>query len=196
SSWGVLLSPRASSFDAIIDAAEAVVLEAGASHMTLDAVAAKAGVSKGGLLHHFPNKVALLVAMVKRQINMHQESLKKILDEIPEGPSRELKGFILSILYRERARDNLGASLSAAVAHDPRLNEPVRKVVAETYARFASSDMSFEKAAIIALAADGLWLQEMLSISPFTEKQRVRIINELLGMTDEKAPDRERGRKK
>jgi AcrR family transcriptional regulator len=164
--------------------------------MTLDAVAAKAGVSKGGLLHHFPNKVALLVAMVKRQINMHQESLKKILDEIPEGPSRELKGFILSILYRERDRDNLGASLSAAVAHDPRLNEPVRKVVAETYARFASSDMSFEKAAVIALAADGLWLQEMLSISPFTEKQRVRIINELLGMTDEKAPDRERGRKK
>jgi len=39
------VSPRASSYDAIIDAAEAVVIEAGASHMTLDAVAAKAGVS-------------------------------------------------------------------------------------------------------------------------------------------------------
>jgi len=189
------VSPRASSYDAIIDAAEAVVIEAGASHMTLDAVAAKAGVSKGGLLHHFPSKTALLVAMVKRQISTHQETLKRILEEIPEGPSKDLKGFILSILYRERDRDNLGASLSAAVAHDPRLNEPVRKVVAETYARFASRNVPFEKAAIIALAADGLWLQEMLSISPFTEKQRTGIINELLRMADEQASEGKRSRK-
>ncbi len=188
------MSPRASSYDTIIDAAEAVVLEAGASHMTLDAVAAKAGVSKGGLLHHFPNKVSLLVAMVQRQIEMHQKVLKKILREIPESPSRELKGFILSVLYRERDRDNLGASLSAAVAHDPRLNEPVRKVVTETYARLACGGIPFEKAAIIALAADGLWLQEMLSISPFTEEQRTKIVDELLSLADEQVPGGKRGR--
>jgi AcrR family transcriptional regulator len=67
------MSPRVSSYDAIIDAAGAVVVEAGASHMTLDAVAAKAGVSKGGLLHHFPTKVALLEAMIKRQIEAHEK---------------------------------------------------------------------------------------------------------------------------
>lgn len=180
------MSPRVSSYDAIIDAAETVVLEAGASHMTLDAVAAKAGVSKGGLLHHFPTKVALLVAMVKRQVQVHQEARKRILDDLPEGPARELKSFILAVLYRERGRgDSLGASLSAAVAHDPRLNEPVRKVVSEFYAQIASSGMAFERAAIIALAADGLWLQEMLSISTFTEEQRVKIIEELLRLADE-----------
>ena len=179
------MSPRVSSYDAIIDAAETVVLEAGASHMTLDAVAAKAGVSKGGLLHHFPTKVALLVAMVKRQVQVHQEARKRILDELPESPARDLKSFILSVLFRERGRDSLGASLSAAVAHDPRLNEPVRKVVSEFYAQIASSGMAFERAAIIALAADGLWLQEMLSISTFTEEQRVKIIEELLRLADE-----------
>ena len=82
------MSPRASSYDNIIDAAEAVVIETGASHMTLDAVAAKAGVSKGGLLHHFPNKVSLLMAMVQRQIKIHQDARKKILKNIPKGPSR------------------------------------------------------------------------------------------------------------
>jgi hypothetical protein len=45
--------------------------------------------------------------------------------------------------------------------------------------------MAFERAAIIALAADGLWLQEMLSISTFTEEQRVKIIEELLRLADE-----------
>ena len=38
----------------------------GAAHLTLDAVACKAGVSKGGLIHNFPTKDALLEAMVVR----------------------------------------------------------------------------------------------------------------------------------
>ncbi|MBA4390925.1 MAG: TetR/AcrR family transcriptional regulator [Syntrophus sp. (in: bacteria)] len=179
------VSPRASSYDAIIDAAEAVVIEAGASHMTLDAVAAKAGISKGGLLHHFPTKVALLEAMIKRQIAIHQEARKKICEELPGGPSRQVKGFVLSILHRDRGHDSLGASLLAAVFHNPRLNEPVRKVVREVYSGFASPGMKFERAAIIALAADALWMQEMLSISPFNEQQRDKIIEELLRLLDE-----------
>ena len=179
------MSPRASSYNAIMDAAEAVVIEAGASHMTLDAVAAKAGVSKGGLLHHFPSKVALLEAMIKRQIEIRQEAREKICNELPESPSRQVKGFVQSILYRDRGHDSLGASLFAAVAHNPRLNEPVHKVIRQIYGEFASSGMKFERAAIIALAADALWLQEMLSISPFNEQQRNKIIEELMRLLDE-----------
>ncbi len=181
------MSPRASSYNTIIDAAEAVVIEAGASHMTLDAVAAKAGVSKGGLLHHFPNKVALLVAMVERQIKMHQDARKKILRNIPKGPCRELKSFIIAAQNRNPLHNRLGASMSAAVSHDPRLNEPIRKVVRDNYMKFTASDIGFEKAAIVALAVDGMRLQEMLSISPFNEEQRARILDELLRLVDNQA---------
>lgn len=185
------MSPRASSYNTIIDAAEAVVVEAGASHMTLDAVAAKAGVSKGGLLHHFPNKVALLVAMVERQIKMHQDARKRALKGIPKGPCRELKSFIV-MAARERnpMHNRLGASMSAAISHDPRLNEPIRKVVQNTYMKFAGSDIGFERAAIIALAVDGMRLQEMLSISPFSEDERARILDELLRLIDEMAENK------
>jgi len=179
------MSPRVSSYDAIIDAAGAVVVEAGASHMTLDAVAAKAGVSKGGLLHHFPTKVALLEAMIKRQIETHEEARKKTYQELPDGPTRQVKSFLLSVLYRDRGSDRLGASLLAAVAHNPRLNEPVREIVKEVYGGFASPGIKFERAAIIALAADALWMQEMLSISPFNEEQRNKIIEGLLKLLDE-----------
>lgn len=179
------MSPRANSYDIIIDAAETVVIEAGASHMTLDAVAAKAGVSKGGLLHHFPNKNALLIAMIDRQINKHVEARKQILATLPEGPSRELKSFVLAVKNRDPRHYNLGASLSAAVAHDPHLNEPVRKVVKDTYATLTQGGLPFERASIIALAAEGLRLQEMLNISPFTDKQRARILNELVRLADE-----------
>ncbi len=38
----------------------------GTDKATLDAVAARAGVSKGGLLYHFPSKDAMMAAMVRR----------------------------------------------------------------------------------------------------------------------------------
>jgi AcrR family transcriptional regulator len=179
------MSPRASAYDAIIDAAEAVVIESGASHLTFDAVAAKAHISKGGLLHHFPTKIALLEAMVKRQIERRRSARKKIYGGLPDGPGRHVKGFVLSTLNRDKGYDRLGAALLAAVAHDPRLNEPVREIVKKTYGEFTLSGMKFEKATIIALAADALWLQEMLSVSPFTEEQRNKIIDELLRLIDE-----------
>ena len=184
------MSPRASSYNTIIDSAEAVIIEAGASHMTLDAVAAKAGVSKGGLLHHFPSKVALLIAMVERQIKIHQDARKKILKTIPKVPCRQLKSFVMAARDRNPAHIRLGASMTAAVSHDPRLSEPIRKVVHDNYMTFIEkSDMSFERAAIIALAVDGMRLQEMLSISPFDDEQRARIFDALLSLIDELRED-------
>ncbi|MAS15218.1 MAG: hypothetical protein CMH69_18135 [Nitratireductor sp.] len=44
--------------DVLLDSAEAVVLEEGVAHLILDAVSAKAGVSKGGLLYSLPIKEA------------------------------------------------------------------------------------------------------------------------------------------
>src|SRR5687767_14471935 len=42
----------------ILEAAERVVGDVGAARMTLEGVAQAAGVSKGGLLYHFPTKEA------------------------------------------------------------------------------------------------------------------------------------------
>src|SRR2546425_8416476 len=50
----------------LLDAAEAVVVRQGISNLTLDAVAAEAGMSKGGLLHHFRTKDRLVEALVVR----------------------------------------------------------------------------------------------------------------------------------
>lgn len=44
----------------ILLAASIVVKNNGVEKLTLEAVAKEAGVSKGGLLHHFPNKEALI----------------------------------------------------------------------------------------------------------------------------------------
>ena len=61
----------------IIDAAEQVVVDFGAGHLTFDAVALKAGLSRGGLLYHFPDKEALLKGMLDRLIERATERRAK-----------------------------------------------------------------------------------------------------------------------
>lgn len=52
--------------DRILDALEALLLERGVAALTLEAVAARAEVSKGGLLHYYRSKEALLAGLVTR----------------------------------------------------------------------------------------------------------------------------------
>src|SRR5947209_16988408 len=52
----------------ILEAAERVIVESGVEKATIEAVAREAGVSKGGVLHHFPSKDAIVIALVARLI--------------------------------------------------------------------------------------------------------------------------------
>ncbi|WP_407565136.1 TetR family transcriptional regulator [Streptomyces sp. 184] len=54
---------RPSSRTQILEAAVRVVERAGITALTLDAAAAEAGLTKPGLMYHFPNRDALLVAI-------------------------------------------------------------------------------------------------------------------------------------
>ena len=53
----------------LLDAALAVIRRDGAQALTLDAVAAEAGVSKGGVLYHFATKRALIDGLVDRWLD-------------------------------------------------------------------------------------------------------------------------------
>lgn len=53
-------SKSETSRERILEAATTIAVEDGPKQLTLDNVAKKCGMSKGGLIHHFPNKDALL----------------------------------------------------------------------------------------------------------------------------------------
>ena len=52
--------------DRVLDAYETLLIDHGAASVTLDAVAAAAEVSKGGLLYHFASKDALVAGLLDR----------------------------------------------------------------------------------------------------------------------------------
>jgi AcrR family transcriptional regulator len=178
------MSARASSKELILEAAEAIVLESGARHMTLDAVASKAGVSKGGLLYHFPTKDALLRAMLDRFQKIMEQTRKKKGQGLKEGPGREIRAFILANADRDPRKDQIGSALLAAVAHDPKLLEPQRNVFRRRLAEFTQSGLDFKRAAVIYFAVFGLVFSELLSLPHLNIKERNDLIEELLRLAN------------
>jgi AcrR family transcriptional regulator len=181
---------RPNSRETILDSAEAIVLKAGAAHLTLDAVAERAGVSKGGLLYNFPSKETLLQAMIARHLDRCRQLEADILARLPAGPGRELKASVLSALNDKCGPDakRLSVALMAAGANDPKLLEPVLEFHRCRLARLeaaAASGLRFERMAAVSLAMDGLFLTEMLQLSPYHAAQRQSIIEGLLQIIEE-----------
>jgi AcrR family transcriptional regulator len=90
----VLLEPRkspvqarsAASVDAILEATIQVLLSVGKERLTTTRVAARAGVSVGTLYQYFPNKSALMQAVLKRHLEQVAEAVERVCRE-QEGNS-------------------------------------------------------------------------------------------------------------
>src|SRR5688572_18263189 len=174
----------------ILDAAEQLVADQGASNLTLDAVAQAAGVSKGGLLYHYPNKDALLAAMIERHCDDLDERCARELEGLPaDQPSSRLKASILGVLTRRAGREDLGAALLAAAETGPCVVDGARARSADDGAQLTASGGCCARSAVIMRAVDGLTLREVWRLAPFTGEQRELIVKELLRLAGEACPE-------
>ena len=73
----------------VLDAAESLILESGGRLFTLDAVAERAGISKGGLVYTFSSKDGLIHAVLEREVARFQEAVRQRLPAAPVGPGRK-----------------------------------------------------------------------------------------------------------
>ncbi|MDD5167914.1 MAG: TetR/AcrR family transcriptional regulator [Syntrophales bacterium] len=170
----------------IIEAAERVIIESGARRLTLEVVASKAGISRGGLLYHFPDKESLLGGMMDKRRKHLFECRVKRLAAAPAGLEREAVAYVLSLLDDDVGRNrNVAAALIASGAHDPELLTPVREDHRQVINDLTRDGLSRERAAVITLAANGLRLWEVLSMSPFNTGERGKIVEELLALAEE-----------
>jgi AcrR family transcriptional regulator len=144
-------------------------------------------VSKGGLLYHFPSKESLLGALAKRYVASMTDCVEQAKSGTGETEGRDLKACIVGILAQQpRAKiAGMGAALFAAAANDLTLLEVIRERIAQNTRQIESSNVDFARAAIVALAIDGLMMRESLRISCFTEEQRERVVQQLLQIADE-----------
>jgi AcrR family transcriptional regulator len=170
----------------VLDAAERLVLETGAGHLTLDAVAKCAGLSKGGLLYHFPTKDSLLEAMLARFLSDVDAQIATRCAR-GKGAPTHLDEFRerVRVLLEPSPRRRAGAALLAASADKPALMAHCRRSYREFVDEIATLPGGFERAALVQLAVDGLVLGELLQLSPYTSDERSRLVKAIIKAADQ-----------
>jgi AcrR family transcriptional regulator len=164
--------------DRMLDAAEAVVVRQGIANLTLEAVAAEAGMSKGGLLHYFPNKDRLIEALVHRCARHWREGSLEAFESAPPGPGRMARA-LLGLLecapeWTEQCKQSSSAAF-AALAQNPRLIEPMRAVYSELRKRLTDDGLPAGVGETILVAMDGLWLNRVLGLAPVDQARMDQI---------------------
>ena len=157
----------------LLEAAGAVIRRDGAQALTLDAVAAEAGVSKGGLLYHFRSKRQLLDALVARWMDEFER-------DIEAAPGNFAARYV-------RGSDNANAEeagMLAALVADPQVLAAVRERHVAWQDRVSTEGGDPVDATVARLAADGLWLADLLGMAPPQGDLRERVLARLLDLCD------------
>jgi AcrR family transcriptional regulator len=173
------MSPSVSK-DAIFDAAEAIVCESGAAHMTLDGVAERAQVSKGGLMYSFPTKAALLQGMIGRLIDNFEELRGKAREEFGESKPTPLMVEIKMLSQLDESHSRPSAALLAAIANQPDLMEPFQEEMHKRLDERILAGKNPDRSTILLLAAMGLHLTALLNLPLLDRAQRKKTYENLL----------------
>ena len=181
------MGKRPNSRSLVLDAADALVSEVGANHMSLDAVAARAGMSKGGLLYLFPSKVALLQGMLERYVERLESGAG---NGAPKRKGSEARRLLAARLAARGDHDldkqRTGSfSMIAAIAERPDLLDPVRAAHKRIWSRLQKTSDDPELALLAWFALEGLLFVELFATSPLSRSERVKFMKRLERIADD-----------
>ncbi len=109
----VVLEPRkspvqarsAASVDAILEATIQVLLNVGKERLTTTGVALRAGVSVGTLYQYFPNKSALLQAVLRRHLDEVTNAVELVCERQKGRTLREMVTALITVFLEAKMRD-------------------------------------------------------------------------------------------
>lgn len=149
-----------SSRDRILEAYEDLLAAEGERFATVEAVAAKAGVSKGGLLYHFPAKEQLAAAMCDRLVTLAVEETER-MRTADEGPARY---YVRSSHYAGTPLDRALMAVSRLQqAGDARARAVIESVSGQWLSILHDALGSLDAARAVKLIGDGLYYHALHS---------------------------------
>jgi AcrR family transcriptional regulator len=136
----------------------------GLAALSLQQVAAAAGVTKGGLLHHFPSKLALVDAVFDQLMVQFNEALQDAMAPDPEPYGRFTRAYLDCSLVEVSDLDEWSA-LWRSVVTDQHLSARWGAWLGEQVAQYGAHEAGSALEAV-RFAADGIWMGLFASITP------------------------------
>lgn len=170
----------------LIDAALETAQEHGIAALTLGAVAKHAGVSKGGLLHHFPSKDALIEAMLRHLFKVFATRVAEYAEAEQDERGRWLRAYVRATFEDNPLPLDVSVMLLSAIAGTPTLRALMQQDFAYWQQRLLSDGVPAARAIVIQQATDACWMERLLGTAPDPVLQQ-RVMQELLDLTREEA---------
>jgi AcrR family transcriptional regulator len=162
--------------DRILDAAESVILDSGGRTFTLDAVAERAGISKGGLVYSFATKDGLVCAALEREVSRFQDAVRQRLGDKPVDPFEMVLAHIEEALDEDDATTRKAAFLVTALVHAPDMMEPARRYYRTLLDPLLCKSGDAHDVRHALLAIEGLFLLRGLGFVEFSAEEHRSVL--------------------
>lgn len=169
---------------ALLDEAARITLEQGLSKVTFQAVADAVGVTKGGVMHHFATKDALILEVFYDAMAKFEAEVNAAMAKDPVSYGSFTRAYIdatISLGEKGQAEFNSQATLYVLMLGDRMLRERWAEWSNEQLKKYAATDNS-ETLCMVRLVADGIWLSDFSGID-ISDKASIR--ERLINMTQQ-----------
>jgi AcrR family transcriptional regulator len=150
----------------------------GLLNLTIDQVAAEAGLSKGGILHHFPNKEALLLGVITHFSELIESSMTRAVADDPNSNYRWIRAMLKlgnqggqtdSVSdsadgLTPESLDRFMLSILAVAVHHPDLLKPIHAIGQRLRGRLTAIPEEGLEQLLMWLVADGLFLWRFVGL--------------------------------
>lgn len=170
---------------ALLDQAARITLEQGLSKVTFQAVADAVGVTKGGVMHHFATKNALILEVFHDAMAKFEDEVDAAMAKDPVSYGAFTRAYIdatISLGEKGQEEFNNQATLYVLMLGDIELRELWAEWSNAQLQKHAATDDS-ETLCMVRLVADGIWLSDFSGIN-ISDKKSIR--ERLLTLTQSK----------
>lgn len=169
----------------ILKSASELVTAVDFKALTLDAVAKEAGVSKGGLLYHFPSKDALLQGITVYIFDKFNELFHSYAEEDSREHGKWCRAYIQASKYDLKHNRFLNVGVMSAALLEPVVVDNLNKSYTYWFRRMLDDGLDPVNVNLIRLTIDGLYYSEMYKIDPLEDSAMEEVIDRLMKLTEE-----------
>ncbi|MFC4628056.1 TetR/AcrR family transcriptional regulator [Promicromonospora alba] len=174
---------RPSSRTEILTAAMRVVDAVGGADITYESVAREAGLTKAGLMYHFPSKDALMIGVIEHVIDLWQTELCEVL-AVPLEDSTLAQRVDAFVRFAGTGGVTQGEFVVFTEAvRRPQLSAPWLEWLRAWFGFGEGTDAT--SLMLVWLAANGLWIAESTNILTVTPEQRTALLGQMADLVKE-----------
>lgn len=167
----------------ILDTAKQIILDSDFSLLTLDAVAQKANISKGGLLYHFPNKESLIKGLAKYIFDEYTFNFYKYAENDINESGKWTRALINTTKFDLDHNGELNVGILATSFLEPEISENISKGYMSILKKLENDKINPLTTTIIRHTLDGIYYTQLLNVAPLDKEKTEEVFQHLLEIT-------------